>query len=777
MADKGYFDPVSPLPQPARPGEPPHPWERTTLIGQRIPRVDAYERVCGAAIYPSDVHLPGMLHAAILHCPHAHAIVRGLDVTAARAMPGVHDIITARTPEAALRWPYAEGHSLPLFDPHLRFEGEEVAAVAAETPWQAWDAVRAIAVEFDERPVAVEERLALTEKAPNVHPGGNLARPIQQYSRGDLTKGRAEAAAILTGSFRTASQLHIPLERHGCVAQWDGDGLTIWESTQGVFPAQERIAAVLGLPLNKVRVRGEYVGGGFGSKLETSKYAVIAAILARRTGRPVKLFLSREQTMLAMGLRPAAIMEMELAAKADGTLAAINLTVLASGGAYGAGGSSLVDWPARDLYACPNVRTEMTDVFLHSQPSRPFRAPGYPQGAWALEQMMDQLAETLAMDPVALRLKNIPTVSQAREGAPPYTSTGLKACLEEGATAFNWQESRQRTAAQPANFTTRRGVGMAACTWLVGGGFPPSTVLLKMLADGSLILNMGASDIGCGSKTIMAMVAAEEMGVTLDRIHIEHADTAATQYATASGGSKTVPTEAPAVREAAQELKRVLLGWAAEELNLKPDALRYDGAVIVTHKQADKKEKRIAVTELARLKQQRVAIGQGHKRPNPKGRAICPFGAQFCEVEVDTLTGEIRIIRFLACHESGRVMNRLTYDCQVHGGVTMGTGFALTEGRILDAATGKLCNRNLHDYKLPTMLDIAADTVSLPLDLPDGAANSAGAKGLGEPVVVPTAPAIANAIADALRPWQVRLSVTPITPASVLHALAAAKEA
>ncbi|MCA1945098.1 MAG: xanthine dehydrogenase family protein molybdopterin-binding subunit [Desulfovibrio sp.] len=780
MADSGYFDPVSPLIQPARPGEAPHPWGHTTLIGQRIPRVDAYERVSGAAVFPSDVQLPGMLHAAILHCPYAHAIVRRLETTRAKALPGVRDIITAETPEAKISWPYGEGYAPPLFDTQLRFEGEEVAAVAAETPWQAWDAVRALEVQFDERPAAVAERLALTEKAPNVHPGGNLARPIQTYARGDLGKGLAEAAVVLSGSFRTASQLHIPLERHGCVAMWDGDGLTVWESTQGVFPVQEQLAAVLGLPLTRVRVRGGYVGGGFGSKLQTSKYAVIAAILARRTGRPVKLFLSREQTMLSMGLRPAAIMEMQLAAKGDGSLTATSLSVLASGGAYGGAGSALVDWLAKDLYRCPNVRTELTDVMLHSQPARPFRAPGYPQGAWALEQMMDRLADALGMDPVALRLQNIPTVSQARDGSPAYTTTGLKACLEEGAAAFGWQESRQRTAAQPATFTTRRGVGMAACNWLVGGGFPPATVVLKLLGDGSIILNMGASDIGGGTKTIMAMVAAEELGVTLDRIHIEHADTATTQYATASGGSKTVPTEAPAVREAAQELKRQLLGWAAEELGVKAEALRYEGASIVVINHQEKKgksPKRIAVTNLARLRQQRVAMGVGHKRANPKNKAICPFGAQFCEVEVNTLTGEVRVVRFLACHESGRVMNRLTYDCQVHGGVVMGTGFALTEARILDAASGKLCNRNLHDYKLPTMLDVATQTVSLPLKLPDDAANSAGAKGLGEPVVVPTAPAIANAVADALRPWQVRCTATPITPAALLQALAAAKEA
>lgn len=789
MAEHGYFDPQAPFSQPAKPGDPPRPWEGTTLLGQRLPRVDGHARVAGEAVFPSDVILPDMLHAAILHCPHPHAMLASLDAEAARALPGVRDVLTPRDPEAEIPWNHAEGHVRKLLDIHLRHEGQEVAAVAAETPDQAWDACLAIQAVYDLLPAVLDPEKSLAPGAPLVHPSGlevvdNRVGPAKTHERGDMAKANAPDLTSVSGVFRTATQLHLPLERHGCVARWDNGVLTLWESTQGVFPVQRTVADVLGLPLNKVRVIGGYVGGGFGSKLETSKYAILAALLARRTGRPVKLFLSREQTMLAMGRRPAARMELTLTATRDGALVATRFSALASSGAFPSGGTSLLDWPAKDLYLCPNVQTEIQDVFTHLQPVRPFRAPGYPQGAWAVEQGMDMLARALDMDPVALRLKNIPQVSQAREGQPAYTSTGLKACLEEGAKAFGWAEARQATAAQPplalplsldlardldrSASPLRRGVGMAACNWYIGGGFPPATVTLALQADGTAILNMGASDIGTGTKTVMAMVAAEELGLQPDRVLIEHADTATTQYATASGGSKTVPTEAPAVREAAQQLKRQLLDWAAEDLDVKAEALRFEGARIVVAKTP---EKFILVKRLTRLKQQQAVMAVGVKKPNPRDKAICPFGAQFCEVEVDVRTGQYRILRFLAAHDSGRVMNRLTYDCQVIGGVTMGIGFGCTEQALLDPDSGKLLTRSLHDYKIPTMLDVAAETASFPLDLPDNLANPAGAKGLGEPVTIPTAPAVANALHDALG---LRFPTAPVTPADILRALHAA---
>ncbi|MBI5446961.1 MAG: molybdopterin-dependent oxidoreductase, partial [Deltaproteobacteria bacterium] len=481
--------------------------------------------------------------------------------------------------------------------------------------------------------------------------------------------------------------------------------------------------------------------------------------------RPVRLFLTREETFLAVGNRPPSNVRVKIGAKADGTLTALEFVALATGGAYPAG-TGQIDWQARDLYLCPNVRTETTDAFIHGGPARPFRAPGHPEGSWALEQAVDELAAKLGMDPVELRLRNIPQVSQAREGRPAYTTTGLEACIREGARAFGWAEARRRLAAAPRQGTLRRGVGMAASLWAVGGGNPPATVILKLFSDGSVNLNMGASDIGTGTKTVMAMVAAEELGVRPGAIRIENADTGTTQYATPSGGSKTVPTEAPAVRAAAIEVKRQLLEMAREELKVEAGRLRFAGEEIVSAADG----RRLRVTDLEQLKKRGLVVGVGYRGPNPQGKVVSPFCAQFCEVEVDTATGEVRLLRFLSANDSGRVLNRLTFANQVIGGITMGVGLGMTEFRRFDGRqTGKVVNRNWHDYKLPTALDVPAEIASLPVGLPDAEANSAGAKGLGEPVTIPTAAAIANAIAHAVG---VRPAVSPAYPPNLVAGLA-----
>jgi xanthine dehydrogenase YagR molybdenum-binding subunit len=365
------------------------------------------------------------------------------------------------------------------------------------------------------------------------------------------------------------------------------------------------------------------------------------------------------------------------------------------------------------------------------------------------------------MDPVAFRLKNIPEISQGRER--PYTTTGLKECITQGTEAFGWEKARK--AAEEHNKKggrTRRGVGMGSCVWFVGGGGPPSTVVIKLFSDGSVNLNMGASDIGTGTKTIMALVAAEELGVKPEVIQIENADTGTTQYATPSGGSKTVPTEAPTVRSAAIAVKQELLKMAAEELGTDVADLRFDADDIVSSKEGSKK---INIKDLSELKKRGVVMGVGHRGPNPENKSVNPFAAQFCEVEVNTRTGEIKILRFLGTNESGRVMDRLTFDGQVFGGITMGVGFGMTEWRVLDhGQTGKMLNKNWHDYKLPTALDVPMEMTSVPIEMPDPEANNTGAKGLGEPVTIPTGGAIANAVYHATG---IRMTDTPINPVTL----------
>ncbi|MCO6411711.1 MAG: xanthine dehydrogenase family protein molybdopterin-binding subunit [Thiogranum sp.] len=740
------------------------PWgEQTRVVGNRRPRVDAWERVSGAAVFPSDLVLPGMLHAAVLGSPHANARVTAIDTSRAERMPGVYAVISRNTPEANPDWDYFSAHSGKLFYDHCRFEGDAVAAVAAQSPYQAHDALRAIQVEYEILPFVSDELEALKPGAPEVHSGGNRAG-TQTYARGNIEQGFSEADLVLEQRYRTASEMHTPLEPHGCVARWDGDSLTVWESTQGVYAVQSKIADVLKLPLSRVRVIGHYVGGAFGSKLRTDKYAIIAALLARRVNRPVKLFMTREQTLLTQGNRPPATMTVKAGVKKDGTLTAIQFSGIGASGAYKAGGTSLLDWLAKDLYRCANVSTELTDVYINAQPARPFRAPGYVQCSWAMEQMMDALADGLGMDPVELRLRNIPAGTQARDDKP-YTTDGLRLCIEQGARAFGWQEARA-AAAQHSKGHLQRGVGMAAANWYAGDGGPPSTVIVRLYADGTANLNMGASDIGTGTKTVMAMVVAEEFGVDPDAVQIEHADTGTTQYATPSGGSKTVPTEAPAVRRACLAVKSQLLDMAAQQLGRPREEIVFDG----DHLRTTDGLESLAIRELDRLRKQKVVVGVGQRQSNPQGVSITPFAAQFCEVEVNTLTGEVRLLRMLGSNESGRVINRLTWDGQLIGGITMGVGYATTERRVLDGPTGKLCNKNWHDYKLPTTLDVPAEVISEPIMLTDEQANIVGAKGLGEPVTIPTAGAIANAVAHALG---MRLYDTPINPVTLIERVAA----
>ncbi len=769
-----YYIEGMPVPETPRPGEDPKPWQKTQMVGKALPRVDAYERVSGSAVYPADISLPNMLYGAILRCPHAHARVKKISIEKALRLPGVHTIISSDTPAANPSWTYStRGVKIQskLFDSICRFEGDAVAAVAAETPYEAWDAVKAIVVDYEALPFLADERLALKAEAIPIHKGGNQVTPTSLYERGDVTKGFAEADVVLEQEYRTECEIHTPMEPHGCVANWEGDRLTLWESTQGVYRVQSNVADILNLPLSKVRVIGHYMGGAFGSKLQAGKYTIIASLLARISGQPVKITLSREETYLAVGNRPPSNMTLKAGIKKDGTLTALDFVCLGTGGAYPAGGTSSVDWLVRDLYQCPNVRTQMTDVYINAGPARPFRAPGHPQSAWALEQMMDALAEAIQMDPVALRLKNISSVSQAREGQPAYTSTGLKDCLEAGASAFGWQQARRQIAESGKKGPVCRGVGMASGLWAAGGGRPPATIILKLFSDGSVNLNMGASDIGTGTKTVMALVVAEELGVKPDIIQIEHADTGTTQYATPSGGSKTVPTESPAVRAAAIDIKQQLLKIAAKDLKVDSASLDFKAGTIVSRTDSSKK---IKITELSGLKRRGVVVGIGYRGPNPEKKVANPFAAQFCEVEVDIRTGEIRIIRFLGAHDSGRIMSRLTYDNQVFGGITMGIGLATTEARILDVnQTGKMVNRNWHDYKLPTALDVPAEMVSLPIELVDTEVNTTGAKGLGEPVTIPTAAAVANAVYHATG---LRVTTTPINPVKLCRPLAAQRK-
>jgi len=730
----------------------PKPWSETAIVGKGLPKIDGRERLAGEAKYTLDQDLPDMLYAATLRCPHAHARVVKVDLSRAREMSGVRAILSDSDKEANIPW----FRKSRLFDPHCRYEGEEVAVVAAETQQQAWDAVRAIQVQYQNLPFVSSMEDALKAGAPEVQDGGNSPQP-GTYSRGDVDKGFAEADAVVEETYRTSCELHTPLEVHGSVAHWDGDHLTIWDSTQGPFAIQASVASLLNIPLSKVRVIARYMGGGFGSKLDLGKYTVIAALLAHKTGRPVKYCLSREEGFLCVGNRPAHTLKLKAGVKKDGTITALEMHGNAEVGAYPTGESA--GYMVRELYTCANVKIQEAPVYINAGQSRAFRAPGFPQCAWALEQTMDALAEKIGMDPVEFRLKNVSMVCGV-DGNKPYTSIGLPQCLRDGAKAFGWSEARARARSDSAIV---RGVGVASGMW----GYlarPSSTAIVRFYADGSVNLNMGAADIGTGTRTIMAQVVAEELGVPMSRIEVENADTGTTQYSDGAGGSKTTMIDSPAVRAAAIEVKAALLDMAAAQLKVPVADLKLANGEISGPGGSPK----IAVGQLSGLQMRHVVVGVGTRAPHPPDKAIRPFATHFAEVEVNKRTGEVRVVRMLAAHDSGRVMNLLTYRNQVLGGLTQGIGFALTEQRVLDSGTGKMVNDNWHDYKIPTAMDVPADLAVLPIDPHDMEVNSTGTKGLGEPALIPAAAAIANAFYHATG---VRATHAPITLASVINLL------
>jgi CO/xanthine dehydrogenase Mo-binding subunit len=746
---------------PAPPDEKMQPWTQTRIVGKAIPRVDAYERVSGKAEFTYDVILPDMVYAAILHCPHAHAMVKNVDTSAAAKMPGVVAVLTAKSPGADIAW---YGKQSKLFDSHCRYQGDEVAAVAAQTPYQAWDAIRAIKVDYDVLPFVVDQDAAMKEDAPKLHEGGNSTGKPMPTRRGDVEKGFAEADFVVEETFNTSVQMHAAMEAHGSVVKWDGDKITIWDSTQGVYDASMlSFARTMSMPYNNVRVICRYVGGAFGAKLELGKYTVIAALLARKAARPVKLMLSREATMLAVGNRPNARMTMKAGVKKDGTLTALQLTNVYSPGAYSAGAS--VGFLVQELYKCPNIMVTESGIYTNVGRARAFRAPGFPTGAWALEQIMDMLAEKINMDPVEFRLKNFTDVSQTRKNMP-YSSAGLKDCLIEGSRKFGWKEAR---AAGKTESHIKRGFGMAAGLWMMGSGGPPYTAEIRVFADGGVTIKTGAMDLGTGTKTVACMVAAEELGVPLENVRIINADTAITPYASSSGGSMTLPSLVPAVRRGAWIAKRQILDWAAEALALPASDLEIQNNSVASRSDASKKR---TLEQLFRSKGVMDVIAIGNREPNPADKVVMPFGVHFAEVEVNTKTGEVKIVRLVAANDSGRVVNLKTFENLVYGGMVQGLGYGLTEKRVMDRLTGKMCNANLHDYKVPTAMDVPVAHEVVPIDLKDNDCNNVGCKGLGEPAHVPTAAAIANAVYDAVG---VRPTDSPIDNKMILDLLSKKK--
>jgi CO/xanthine dehydrogenase Mo-binding subunit len=595
-----------------------------------------------------------------------------------------------------------------------------------------------------------------------------VAGEPKEYARGDVAAGFAAADVVIERTYSTHAALHNALEPHGSTAQWEGDRLVLWCSTQSVFDVRQQVAQKLGLPAHRVRVIKQFMGGGFGAKQVAWKQDVIAALLARQAGRPVQLMLDRRAENLVAGNRNATEQRVRIGAKRDGSLTAIEALVALESGAYQVGGeASNVVGIYQDLYRCPNVHTTQTAYYTNYGPTVAFRAPGYVEGAFALESAMDELARELGLDPLDLRLRNYSEVEQ-QEGKPYTLPEGLRACYERATGTFGWRDYKK----PPAQGTKRRGIGLAASSWIGGSGHPPGYAWVKLNDDGTAEVVTGTQDIGTGTRTGLTQVAAEELGLPPDQVALHLGDTGYGPYSPVSSGSATQPTLGPAIRAAAADAKRQLLEAAAEILEVDATWLVVRAGKIEVTGKLGGAERSVPVGEIMGQLAPHMILGQGARGPNPADKAIRTFGAQCAEVEVDIATGEVTVLRVVAAADCGRVVNPKLVESQMIGGVTQGLGFALTEERVVDSRYGFVINANLEEYKVPTVADIPAITHA-PVDIPDVAANPTGAKGVGEPPLIPTAPAIANAIFDATG---VRLYTAPLNRRRLVEALAAREE-
>jgi len=681
------------------------------VVGRPAVRKDGLERVRGQAPYTADIRLPGMLHAAVLRSPYAHARVRSIDLAPALEQPGVRAAVGPG--------------EVPGLDHEAGYAGAPVAAVAAETFAQARAALEAIAVEWDELDVVIDPDEAVERGLVHGEP--------ERYERGDFDRAVAEADVVIDATFRTQVVLHNSMETHQSVCEWIGDRLDVYTSTQYVWGVRNEVARELGLSPDNVRVVCEYMGGGFGSKNSAGEYTFVAAALSRATGRPVRCALTRREENVAAGNRNATIQRLTAAGRTDGTIVALGGEFV---NALGWGGwSASTEGPMKMLYACENVRTVRHTAKINTPPMKAFRAPGFVEGTFGLECLIDELASRLDVDPLELRRKNY---ASSNDGTP-FSSKNLEECYR--LAQKHWDRRHEVRARSDERW--KRGVGMASQIWYGGGG-PPSYAWTRVTSDGRIAVVTAMQDIGTGTRTAMAQIAAEELGVALDRVEVMLGDTSRGPFATLSAGSSTTPSMGPAVRAAAADAKRQILEIAAQRYDLEERVLDISDGRIVS---ADGNLS-VALEDFLELLGAAQILGKGARGPNPTGMSVLTFGVHVVEAAVDVDTGEVRVERVAAIHDVGRIVNPLGAESQVEGGVIQGIGHTLSEQRLLDPETGRVLTTSLDAYRLPTIADVP-EIVCEFVDRPDEHLTNLGSKGLGEPPIVPIAAAIANAIRDA----------------------------
>jgi CO/xanthine dehydrogenase Mo-binding subunit len=710
---------------PAGPGE---------VVGRPATRVTGPMRARGEARFTADIQLPGMLHAAVLRSPHAHARVKKIDFERALAAPGVRATV-------------GPGDA-PTLTAEPGFQGQAVAAIAADSDRQARAALELVEVEWE-----VREPLTDPEEAVR---RGQLVSEASRYERGDVDKALAQADIVVEAEYRTQTVLHNSFEPHQSVCEWRGDALDVYISTQFIWGVRDEVASTLDLPPDKVRVVCEFMGGGFGSKNGAGDHTYVAAELAKRTGRPVRCALTRREENVATGNRNSTIQRLTAAARSDGTLVALVGDYVNATGWDG--WPAPTDGPMKMLYDCENVRTVLSPAKINTPPMRAFRAPGFVEGTFGLECLLDELAARLDIDPLELRRRNYAHSTDDR----PFSSKNLMECYRRAEP--HWQ--RRAEVRGRSEGPWKRGVGLASQIWYGGGG-PPSYAWVRVGSDGRATVITAMQDIGTGTATAMTQIAAEELGLPLERVELVLGDSARGPYASISAGSSTTPSMGPAVRSAAADAARQIIEIAAQRYDRETRILSLkDGKIVSSEGGSWRIEDVVGLLEDAQI------LGKGARGPNPAGMQVLTFGVQVAEVAVDVETGEIRVERVAAIHDVGRVINPLGASSQVEGGIIQGIGHTLSEDRLLDPASGITLNQTLDAYRLPTIADVP-EIVSELLDIPDEHLTNLGSKGLGEPPIVPVAAAIANAIRDATG---ADVHSLPISREEMLRALREARE-
>ena len=719
--------------------ESPRPVEPLKTVGHATRRIDAVERVTGKATYTRDVRLPGMLFARVLRSPHPHARVQRIDTARAAALPGVKAVITHDN--APVWWgagSIAGGAQYNdevkkittqrryIFNNPVRFVGDAVAAVAAIDRHTAEEALDLIAVDYEQLPFVVDPEEALQPDAPKIWPEGNLSPNARnevvpsQSRRGNVDEGFAAADQIFEDRYSTAFVHDAQMEPRACVAHWEGDKLTLYTPTGGIANCQHDTARDLGLPDERVRIICQYMGGNFGNKNQNQDADLIAAMLAKQAGAPVMLELSRREDWLGMHGRWHTVQYYKVGAKKDGTVTAIQLRGYSGMGGYRKNSGAI---SGLELYSCPNAASTVSAVYTNRTTSGNFRGPSDPQGFFGIESMMDDVAYKLGIDPVEFAMKNM------RKPGPgvTFTNYSLDECIRRGAELFDWK-ARWRPVPGSDRGPVKRGAGMSMMQFRAGQG--RSSAVLRVDAKARYTLFVGVTDVGGGAKTTMGMIAAEELGVPLSQVEVVWGDTDRCPYSVGESGSRTTIMTGYAVVQAARELKK-------------------------------------QVADKGMPTGTNVLVASVDPNPNTDGKIRNCFGAHVVEVDVDTQLGTVRVTKYVAVHESGRIMNPQTAKDQIRGAAQQGIGQALHEDLLYDKRNGQPLTAGYYGARHLTHLDAATIEVTF-IEVDDGY-GPFGAKTVGESGIILGPAAVANAIFNAIGR---RMKDLPITRDKVLGALA-----